>query len=205
MAPEGYIWDLDREWLLALNGSWGAGWDNFWWLVSQGWFWTPLYVAFIGVMWWRFGWKKMLIGLALVVLGLALADQTANFFKTFTPKFRPSHTVILWEGVPFNEWVHTVRGYVGGEFGTVSGHAATSTAIALTGAGICRRWWLWIFAVLYVVLTCYSRIYLGLHFPLDITFGVTAGTIIALAMLLIWRAVNLRWGYKLAPKRQRAY
>jgi undecaprenyl-diphosphatase len=203
MVPEGFLWDLDRRWLLALNGSWGEGWDIFWWLVSERWFWAPLYVLVIAVMWWRFGWKKMLIGLALMVVGLALADQIANLFKTFTPKFRPTHTVILWDGQPFNDLVHTVRGYLGGSFGTVSGHAATSAAIGITAAGICRRWWMWILCGLYVVLTCYSRIYLGVHFPLDVLFGLTAGVAIALLMMLCWGVVNRRWGYKLVPKRQR--
>ena len=186
-VPVGAIWDLDRELMLAVNGSWGAGWDTFWWLVTQPWFWIPLFVATLWVMQRQMGWKGMLIALGFVVLALALADQTANFFKNNTPKFRPTRTLLEWDGVPFNTLIHTVRGYIGGNFGTVSGHAATAMAIGLTSALIIRRRWYWYAAGAYVVLTSFSRLYLGVHFPLDVLFGLTAGTLIALLAHWLWR------------------
>ena len=186
-VPVGAIWDLDRELMLAVNGSWGAGWDTFWWLVTQPWFWIPLFVATLWVMQRQMGWRGMLIALGFVVLALALADQTANFFKNNTPKFRPTRTLLEWDGVPFNTLIHTVRGYIGGNFGTVSGHAATAMAIGLTSALIIRRRWYWYAAGAYVVLTSFSRLYLGVHFPLDVLFGLTAGTLIALLAHWLWR------------------
>ena len=197
-VPEGKLWDLDREVMLTVNGSWGAGWDGFWWLVTQPWFWIPLFVATIWMMYKQFGLRGMLIALGFVVLGLALADQTANFFKTHTPKFRPSRTLLPWgeDGVPYNTLIHTVKSlftgqnYIGGNFGTVSGHAATAMAIGLTSAGILRRRWLTFAMVAYVALTSFSRLYLGVHFPLDILFGLTAGTLIGLAMIWLWRKVR---------------
>ncbi len=201
-VPEGGIWDLDRALMLGINGSWGPGWDGFWWLVTQPWFWTPLFVATIWLMWKQLDWRRMLIALGFVVLGLALADQTANFFKTFTPKFRPSRTLLPWgeAGVAYNSLIHTVKSlftgenYIGGNFGTVSGHAATAAAIGITAAGIIRRRWFTAAMVVYIVFTSFSRLYLGVHFPLDILFGLTAGTLIALAMLTLWRRLetNLR-------------
>ncbi len=193
MSPTGYIWDLDRSLLLAINGPWGGAWDTFWWAVSQPWCWGPLYVVTIWMLYRRLGLRGMLVALGLIVLAIVLADQTANFFKTHTPKFRPSRTLLLWEGVPYNEWVHTVRNaftgrsYVGGNFGTVSGHAATSMAIAVTSSGILRTRWVSICMAVYVVLTCFSRMYLGVHFPLDILFGLTAGTLIGVLMLWVWK------------------
>lgn len=203
--PVGPVWDLDRQLLLAINGTWGEGWDLFWWSISQIWCWVPLYVAMILLLWYKFGWRKMLVAVGLVILGLALADQTANFFKNHTPKLRPTRTDIPWGDAIYNELVHTVKNfqghyYRGGFFGTVSGHAATSMAIALTSAGIYRRWWFSVMAGLYVVLTCFSRMYLGVHFPLDITFGLIAGTLIGLLMLWFWRLINRKWGDKLSKR-----
>ena len=200
-VPQGQIWDLDRSLMLAINGSWGASWDGFWWLVTQPWFWIPFFVATIWLMYRQMGWRWMLVALGLVVLGLALADQTANFFKTYTPKFRPSRTLLPWgeAAVPYNTLIHTVKSlftgvnYIGGNFGTVSGHAATAMAIGLTSAGIIRRRWYWFAAGMYVVLTSFSRMYLGVHFPLDILFGLTAGTLIGLAMLWLWRRTNKQY------------
>jgi undecaprenyl-diphosphatase len=142
----------------------------------------------------------MLLALGIIVIGLALADQTANFFKTHTPKFRPSRTLLPWGDaqVPFNSLIHTVKSlftgqnYIGGNFGTVSGHAATSMAIGFTAAGIYRRWWFTLLMAIYVVFTSFSRIYLGVHFPLDILFGLTAGTLIGLLMTWLWRLQRIQ-------------
>ncbi len=196
-VPEGRIWDFDRFLMLAVNGSWGAGWDNFWWLMTQPWFWTPLFAATIWLFYKRFGWQQMLIALGFVVLGLALADQTANFFKTHTPKFRPTRTLLPWDGVPYNTLIHTVKGYIGGNFGTVSGHSATAMAIGMTAAGIYRRWWFSLAMGIYVSFTAFSRLYLGVHFPLDVLFGLTAGTLIGFAMLWLWRLTNKKRNEKL--------
>ena len=189
------IWELDRQWLLAVNGSWGGGWDIFWWTVSQVWCWIPLYVVIIWLMYQKFGWRRTLVALGVVLVGLALADQTANFFKTHTPKLRPTHNPLI------SDMVHTVKGYKGGWYGTVSGHAATSMAIALTSAGIYRNRWFSLAVGVYVALTCFSRMYLGVHFPLDITFGLLAGTVIGTLMLWIWRLINKKWG----PERRQRF
>lgn len=194
--PVGPLWDLDRELLLAVNGSWGEGWDIFWWTVSQMWCWIPLYIAMIWLLWQKFGWRKMLVAVGLVVVALALADQTANFFKNHVPKLRPTHTDLPWGDSTYSELVHYIKGYKGGLFGTVSGHAATSMAIGFTVAGIYRRWWFSLMVGTYIALTCFSRMYLGVHFPLDIIFGLTAGMLISLLMLWVWRVVNRRWGGK---------
>ncbi len=63
-------------------------------------------------------------------------------------------------------------------------------AIGMTAAGIVRRWWFSVAMGVYVALTAFSRMYLGVHFPLDILFGLTAGTLIGFLMLRLWRAVN---------------
>jgi undecaprenyl-diphosphatase len=188
-VPQGQIWDFDRQAMLAVNGDWGSGWDIFWWTISQPWLWIPLYVATLWMMYRRMGLRGMLVAFGFVVAALALADQTANFFKTHTPKFRPLYTSLAWDGMPYNELLHIpdVDGHRYGRFGTVSGHVATATAIGMVSAGILRRRWFTVAMCAYVVLTAFSRMYLAVHFPLDVVFGFTAGVLIGFLMLWLWR------------------
>jgi undecaprenyl-diphosphatase len=188
--PEGTLWDWDRTAMLAVNGDWGPGGDMLWWLVSQPWLWIPLYVATLWLMYKQLGWRGMLVAFGFVVVALALADQTANFFKIHTPKFRPLYTTLPWTGgVPYNSLLHIpdVDGHRYGNFGTVSGHVATATAIAVVAGGVLRRRWFTLAVCAYVALTAFSRMYLAVHFPLDVLFGLAAGVIIGLAMLWLWQ------------------
>lgn len=66
-----------------------------------------------------------------------------------------------------------------------SGHSQGSATFWLFIAGYYRRLWLWIFSLTIVFLVALSRIYLGVHFPVDVVAGVLIG--IALAV------VGLRW------------
>ena len=105
--------NLDRSIFLALNGDMGPFADNFFWTVSYIFTWVPLYV-FLGWMIYRaVGWRKMLLAVALLILGVIIADQIANIFKYGVQKLRPTHNPI------FDGIVHTVKGYRGGLYGTV--------------------------------------------------------------------------------------
>lgn len=104
--------------------------------------------------------------------------------------------------------LHTVREYVGGLYGTISSHAANSMGFAvlawltltssslLPSGRVClfpansvrRRWLGWGSAV-WVVLVCYSRIYLGVHYPMDILLGLLVGTFWGFGMYILFKKI----------------
>lgn len=173
------ILEIDRQLLLWMNFDGGAVTDSIFWFASGKAVWIPLYVLIIWLMQRKIGWRRTLLAVALIALAVVLSDQIANIFKHCTPKFRPTHTDAI------KEYVHTVNGYRGGLYGTVSAHAATTFSIAAISAYTIRNR-LYTFAIaLWVLFVSYSRIYLGVHFPLDILFGmITGAAVSAIAILL---------------------
>ena len=103
--------------------------DTFFYWVSARLTWVPLYAAMLYAVWRKWGWQGVLWVALCLGVTVGLADQICNFFKHHTPKFRPTHTPDI------ETLVHTVRGYRGGLYGTVSAHSAISFAIALFTSG----------------------------------------------------------------------
>jgi len=80
-----------------------------------------------------------------------------------------------------------------------SGHALIGTSIWLFAASRFRRPWAWCVGIAMALLICFSRVYLGVHFPSDVTAGFVAGAmfvalVIGLEALLgtWWQAAGLR-------------
>jgi undecaprenyl-diphosphatase len=85
-------------------------------------------------------------------------------------RLRPSHEPSL-QGI-----VHIVHNYKGALYGFVSSHAANSFAtLSFIWAFTRRQQWLRYVLIVYALLTSYSRIYLGVHYPLDVLGGMAIG------------------------------
>ena len=168
---------------MAINGAHTAWLDQFFWIVSQAWVWIPLYALLIWLLFRQFGWRRGVWCVLAMVAAVGLSDYiSSGIIKHLVCRLRPTHEPDL-EGM-----IHVVNGYAGGLYGFVSSHAANTFAVALTFALIWRQknnhgWWL----MVYVLLNCYSRMYLGVHYPGDILGGLLVGGITALAIFGLYR------------------
>jgi membrane-associated phospholipid phosphatase len=74
--------------------------------------------------------------------------------------------------------VHIVNNYRGGKYGFVSNHAANFFCLFTFLASQFKsiKWGLFLFAC--ALIASYSRIYLGVHYPLDIICGAILGVLI---------------------------
>lgn len=163
----------------------------------------------------RADWRRLLLFAALLGAVIGLSDMAAGIFKAngllggllpdFAPRCRPMYTPSLEgldiapdslaalrrEGLRAGQWiVHAPREALGGRYGTVSAHAATVVGMALLSAGAIRRRWFTALIAGCTLAICYSRIYLGKHFPLDLLWGALVGAALGGAALACYRRLT---------------
>ncbi len=177
-------WDTDL--FLCLNGCHCEAMDTVMWYVTKIYIFAPVFAYILFLFYKQLGWKRFLLMFAGIGLCVLFADRiSSGFFKTFFERLRPTHAL--------GDVVHTVRGYRGGQFGFVSSHAANMFAIAVYTLLVFRRTWYTVFILLFALLVSYSRIYLGVHYPLDIFCGGLLGAAIGAVVYYIYRWVNLKF------------
>ena len=164
----------DKQAMIFLNNLGNSTFDPFWILVSEKWFWIPLYVIFLYFLYKNFNKKSLFYILLFVALGITASDQIANIFKFGFERLRPCHDPSL-EGL-----LREVK--CGGKFGFYSAHSSNSFFVAtyltiLLGKKIKQ---LPYFLFVWAAIVAYSRVYLGMHFPGDIIIGAIMGILLAL-------------------------
>ena len=194
---------IDTEILLAING-WHAPWaDTLMWIISAKATWIPLYLLLIGLLVWRYRkpvmtsvkWLQKVPACVVMIAMIGLAVGAADFIasgilKELVARPRPTRVPEL-EGV-----LHLVNGYRSGRYGFVSSHAANTMVCALLFSMIWRNKITTIGLMLWVAANCYSRMYLGVHYPLDILGGLMVGCLVAMtAYVLLWK-----WGMIANPQ-----
>ena len=208
------MYDFDHQLFLDLNFDGGPCMDRLMLTVSGTAMWLPLYALILWLVWRRGGWRGVIVFTVLMIAALALADMVSGMFKSngvlggllpgFEPRWRPMFTPSLegleiapdslralrMAGTPGDWTVHVPVEAVSGRYGTVSAHAATIVALTVLSAAAIRRRWFTALMLFCTVLICYSRIYLGKHFPMDLVWGTLVGAALGWAAYLAYRKLS---------------
>ncbi len=150
--------------------------------LRNQWTWAPLYLflaIFMPLNFGRRGWMWCVFFL----LTFSLSDYiSASLIKPYFHRLRPCNNPYLF---------HVVHLLVpcGSGYSFPSSHAANHFGLAVFG-GITlstRFKWIWYATITWAVLVAYAQVYVGVHYPLDVTCGGLLG---AVAGLLTGKTYN---------------
>jgi undecaprenyl-diphosphatase len=178
--------EFDQSLLLYLNSLGSSTWDGFWEVVTNKRTFIPLYIVLLYLMSKRLTTKGIIL-LVLTIAGMILfTDQTTNLFKYSFERFRPCAQEGVLELIRQGE----CRGY-----GFFSGHSSNSMATAIFTGLMLRPVYknLIYMMIVWSVVVAYSRIYLGLHYPLDILCGLTFGVFAGYLFFSIFKRLSARF------------
>lgn len=169
--------EIDGQILLFLNSFHVEFLDHYMKIFTGRYVWVPFYLALFLFQIRMFGLRRALIYLAAIGLAVALADQLcASLLRPYFCRLRPSNPEN-----PLSQFIILVDGYRGGRYGFPSCHASNSMALAVALSVISRHRKITMIIVGWSLLNCYTRLYLGVHYPGDILVGSIIGIIIGLS------------------------
>ena len=169
--------------------------DHFFSLFTTKEMWVPFYLVLLFVFIRKFK-KNSLWVILFLVLAIVAADQVSGFIKDGVARFRPTHNPQL------AQWVHNTYVGPGGNYGFVSSHAANAFALFAFARRVFKQSQLTVLLLVWAVLTSYSRIYVGVHFPLDVICGGLIGGGFGWGAYVLLSRFDVRVGRKEISKAQ---
>lgn len=183
------IIDLDKSLFVFLNNLGSKPFDDIWLLVTKQFNWIPFFLLLLYILFKNIGRKKSLVVLLMVAVMITFSDQTTNLIKNNIQRIRPCNDEEL------SGLIRVVRD--SDTFSYFSGHASNSMAAMMFVFLILRRYFKYSYLIfLYPLIFAYSRIYLGLHFPLDIISGYVFGSLVGILFYRIYKKIELQITYK---------
>ena len=175
--------DIDRQILGLVNGAHNAFLDSLMVILTSGLTWIPLYIALLYLV---IKNSENMPQFALILLGvlvtMLLSAGLADFIaKPYVARWRPTNDPMLKYSID------VVGNYRESPYGFFSGHAANTMAVAIFFAQLVRNRALSIALVVWSLICCWTRLYLGVHYPSDILVGLVWGCVSALIGYFCYR------------------
>lgn len=186
------ILELDKELFLYLNSFYNDFMDTIMLMVTRKETWVPFYLTIVFFFVKNYRSKSLMI-LLFMGLTIVLSDQVSVLLKVTLQRLRPTHEPAL-EGM-----IHVVF-QKGGLYGFVSSHASNMFAVFAFTSCIFKNRSYYVLLLFWALLVSYSRIYIGVHYPLDVICGALLGWLLGVLMFKVLMLVENHFFIARTPK-----
>ena len=176
----------DTDLMLFLNGWHTHFWNGVMQLITTTQTWILFFIALLLTTCRSMvKWNHTLIFILGIILVIGFADHiSVQILRPFFQRMRPGNL-----DNPICSDIYVFAGRRGGPYGFPSAHAANTFGLAFFFMWTLRNKWVTLITMLWAVIICYTRIYLGKHYPGDLLFGATVGFTGATTIYLIMKYV----------------
>lgn len=185
---------IDKEILLFINGMNNPFLDELMWLLTGKFIWFPMYLFLFYLVYRKTTLKQFILFAAIGIAFVGLSDLIATHgLKYNIARYRPSHNIDLQGLLHFYE-IKPGDLYKGGQYGFVSGHATNSFMIAIYFSLFLRQFYkkIMLLMIIWALVVCYTRVYLGVHYPSDIIGGISLGMTLAIISNWLYRKFSIK-------------
>ena len=176
------ILKLDSKLFLYLNNLGTPEFDSFWATLSKIEANILMYLFLICLFFYvqkiRPKFLNVFYLIFVIALMITITDQGANLFKDSFQRLRPCYNESIKDSL------RLVKENCGGKYGFFSAHASNSFSLAIFFGLLFKNRirYIILITIVYASLISYSRIYLGVHFPIDIIIGSSFGLCVGFIM-----------------------
>lgn len=180
--------NADNSIVVAINNCHSPLLDNVILVITNFWFFVGVVGCIVAYSLWKGKYPKTILFCVLLIVAIGCTDfLCASIIRPAVQQLRPTNP-----DNPVHTMLHIVHGHIGGKYGFPSCHAANSFAIAVFTALWFRKKWIAAILLGWALLECYTRLYLGVHYPSDIIFGMTIGSLIAYIVYRLSKRIHYR-------------